>query len=551
MHGAGLARAAAALAAAGAAAGCFGLETRGCGRRPFVEVTVYVAPPPAAPAFADADRMLVQVVARDPSGVETVIDAQSFPARPGVAVLGSIPFADWMRVQVEVRNGAGTVIAYGGSALHALGESDAVDMASIAAFVSPVGTAVPVVRELDGAESIMGRGRVGHSVTLLDDGRVLVAGGGFAGGPAGGVDPMSITAGVDLWDPESGWFETVTNGLGSPAPLTRPRAFHTATLLPDGSVLIAGGLSALNGSLVTASDAERIDYPGCIQPPGFEQVMAIPCGVFPELNVMADARAYHAATLLPDGQVLLSGGALVVSPVEAPPLASTELWSDGGGFAPGGGPPMNDERVFHTQTLLPGGAVLVTGGVGIGPAGAPELLASAELYDGGAWTAIGGMAGPRAFHSATLATTETGDTWVLVTGGYSAFGPGGWFGQTTSLVESYDPALGFITSLARVITGLQSGAADQVAVALKDGRVVLAGGVSGGTAVSAVVLVAAGSSGPVITYDGTAALRSPRAGARGVTLPSGQVLVAGGYGVAGGGPVTYDTAEVFTAPIPR
>ena len=115
--------------------------------------------------------------------------------------------------------------------------------------------------------------RVRHTATLLGDGSVLVIG-GMAGTTFGGLPIAS----VERWDPE-----TMTFTLSEP--LAEPRAGHTATLLPDGRVLVAGG--------------DFIDTAELWNPE---------TGSFYAAGSMTDARSGHTATLLPDGRVLVMGG---------------------------------------------------------------------------------------------------------------------------------------------------------------------------------------------------------------------------------------------------
>ncbi len=127
--------------------------------------------------------------------------------------------------------------------------------------------------------------------SLLPNGTVLVTGGfGF---PADGD-----LAATERWDPASGSF--------SPGqPMNHARQAHTATLLPDGRVLVIGG-----GANTEALDSAEIGDPGS--------------GTFSQTQPLTAARAWHTATLLPDGRVLVVGGGDVDSGEGA--LASAELW---------------------------------------------------------------------------------------------------------------------------------------------------------------------------------------------------------------------------------
>ena len=132
-------------------------------------------------------------------------------------------------------------------------------------------------------------------------------------------------------------------GFVSVSPMKRGRNYHTATLLPDGKALVAGGAQS-----PSATSAELYDPK---------------TDTWTDTGAMRAGHAFHTATLLHNGKVLVASGttAELFDP-------ASKTWSRTG--------PMRRARSGHTATLLPDGAVLVTGG------GGGEKVASAELYDG-------------------------------------------------------------------------------------------------------------------------------------------------------------------------
>jgi hypothetical protein len=211
-----------------------------------------------------------------------------------------------------------------------------------------------------------------HSATPLPDGTVLVAGGRRNGFPVSPVEGR-----VFVFDPAA----DTTREL---PPLHKARADHTATLLLDGRVLIAGGW----GQGGTLGDAEIYD-------PAAGRRTAIE-GAAP--------RDGHTATLLLDGRVLFVGGSDAASAQLFDPRSSS--------FLPAEAPPEPGRR-HHTATLLASGAVLVAGGH------VPDrgLTSNAAVYDAasGTWRAVAPLRTARQDHTAT----RLGDGRVVIAGGYS------------------------------------------------------------------------------------------------------------------------------------
>jgi hypothetical protein len=208
--------------------------------------------------------------------------------------------------------------------------------------------------------------RFGQTATMLPDGRVLIAGGVDSTLIAGGVDSTGnistdkILDSAELYDPKTGTFSPT----GS---MTTARSGQTATLLSDGRVLIAGGLSALNvvtGKEILAS-SELYDPSS---------------GTFSPTGSMTTART-GPATLLSDGRVLIAGGAgfaEVGGQVGGVVLASAELYDPKSGtFSPAGS--MTTARFGQTATRLSDGRVLIAGGSDSSPIPLSSL-SSAELY---------------------------------------------------------------------------------------------------------------------------------------------------------------------------
>jgi hypothetical protein len=173
--------------------------------------------------------------------------------------------------------------------------------------------------------------RAGHTATLLLDGNVLVVG-GFE--DAFNLDYIQPYASSQLYDPANGAFIS-TGSLGT------ARGFHTATLLGDGRVLVAGGWnrldadstaelydpSTLSFSPTGSMGAARVYHTATLLPGGNKADLFDPAsGVFIPAGTMVTMRATHTATLLSDGRVLVAGGCVVAGIETCPSLATAELY---------------------------------------------------------------------------------------------------------------------------------------------------------------------------------------------------------------------------------
>ncbi|WP_437678241.1 Kelch repeat-containing protein [Sorangium sp. So ce131] len=336
----------------------------------------------------------------------------------------------------------------------------------------------------------MNQAREGHTATLLQDGRVLVAGGTGAS--------FRVLSSAELFQPATGtWLLT--------APMSAAREGHTATLLPSGDVLVVGGATAelyhpaTNlWSAAAPPGASRAAATATLLEDGTVFVTGGTVGSAPAATTerydpasdswaprtsMARARSGHAAVRLLDGRVLVVGGS--DSEVYDP---ATDSWA----------PPAITAAFHdrHTATLLPDGRVLLVGGTRVGEGAGDARTIPAEVYDPGAsvWS-LPGLSFFRGLgeHTATLLP----DGKVLLVGGYYIGLSSGDPGPAGS-PGLFDPATGDHTS------GVGSlDLARHTATLLLDQRVLVAGGFNPGrddvavatTAIYGVALGAACASG--------------------------------------------------------
>ena len=322
--------------------------------------------------------------------------------------------------------------------------------------------------------------RGGHTATLLADGKILVA---------GGSDAYGVFDSAELYDPATGtWAHT--------GRMSTLRNLHVAARLNDGKVLVAAGF---NGGGVLAS----------------AELYEPATGTWTATVSMATPRSIPASTLLAGGKLLVAGGLGLapdqfIATAEIYDPALTSIFTPHGKWTTAGS--LNTPRAQATLTLLPDGKALAVGGLSSG-----GTLASAELYDPGAgptgtWSPVADMNTPRAGHHATLVSNQQ----VLIVGGYNDTGP-------LASAELYDPNTG-AGGTWTLAPDMKTARDAPTGVTLKDGRILITGGEDPpGPAATAQIY-----DPQPPTWEAETLPVGTRRNATATLLPKGTVLYAGG-----------------------
>jgi hypothetical protein len=313
------------------------------------------------------------------------------------------------------------------------------------------------------------RDRAFHTATTLSSGDVLLA---------GGVDGNNAPVA------EAERYKSLGQQWLSSGILLTPRSKHTATLLVDNTVLAAGGDTA--GGVTSAAEIYR---------PGTNDWAATP-------NALATARRSHTATAVskPQVSVIIAGG----EDATGAPTASVERYIANVGFQPVAHPLLT-ARTRHTATLLDDGRVLIAGG--FDAQGVP--LTSVEFYDPATEVSVFGNHGLNVARGDHAAIMLAGGT-ILIVGGKDSNGAG------LQSAEVYDPRNDTSTNTP---SGLTIARASPVTTILIDGRVLVTG--NGATA----EIFDPGTSAFTVTG---ANLAQPREHHTATLLSSTEVLIFGG-----------------------
>ncbi len=331
--------------------------------------------------------------------------------------------------------------------------------------------------------------RSDHSAALLPNGLVLVA---------GGTDGTNVLKSSELFNPAN---ET---WLAS-GDMKTARRGHSATLLANGKILVTGGFDG-KAALATA------------------EVYDPSTGVWTAtVGPMSSSRRFHSATLLADGKVLIAGG--VVGPLVTADPKATELYNPATGLFTaystftetaagsgiGTGLALPEARQDHTATKLSTGNILFVGNSGVNSAAAKLLTYDSATPASSAWTLAGTMTNTRYNHSAVELTDNT----VLVTGG---------FGVDPKSAEIYSPT----SNTWAAATSMATNRALHTSTKLINGKVLVVGGYDGSTALNTIEIYDP-STNTWTAPSASKVLNTARAMHTSSRLSNGDVLIVGTY----------------------
>jgi hypothetical protein len=350
--------------------------------------------------------------------------------------------------------------------------------------------------------------RFGATATQLNNGRVLIAGGGTTAGGNG-------TNSAELYDQITRTYSSTSGNL-----VATGRRGHTAHLLTDGRVLLVGGYDS-SGSPLRSLEAYD---PGA----GTFSPYAITGGTS---GGMVNPRALHTSTVLADGTLLVAGGCgTATCDTTVPDARATAEIIDLVAGSTAATTPMNAPHVGATGTLLGSGKMLIAGGATSAGGNGTNF---AEIFSAGTFTCPGTDC---TINRNAMVTTRNGHGALLLPNGQVAlFGGKTNAGAMTATIELFDPAGNgtFATNAASLGTARWLLQATQLGGA---GRILISGGFTTGTTTASTVLNLFAVSGSTLTaVTGIDSLTTARGGHTATLLFGGAALMSGGTSSAASG----------------
>ena len=330
------------------------------------------------------------------------------------------------------------------------GGSDGTNALSSAELFDPTTRSWAATNGFTGARQLHTAVQLGTNSNTTTSGKVLIAGGWSGGTTASGAALNT----AQLYNVTAGTWTAAAN-------LNAVRAEHTATVLANGQVLVAGGVSDATTVIMTAATYDPTTG----------------TGTWTATTNMASKARFHTATLMTatgpfNNKVLVvggnTGGTTSTAVVQVYTFGASPAWTSGGVAQ------LSTAREGHTATVLANGQVLITGGKsGNTPWNTTSLFNPASTP--GTWTSAGNMNATHAGHTATLLSTSVlANGQVLVAGGAPTTTNSGelWNGATTWTAT---------TALSTIIQG-------HTATLLGSKAVLIAGGVTGTTTLNTAQL---------------------------------------------------------------
>lgn len=527
-------------------------------------------------AFPDPEWRDIRTVRISVFQGREVIEEQTYDYDDYSGRLPTIPFGEDFLLAVEGLDAAENVLASGASQRFAV-EADGTPP-SVQVFTARPNAFTQAFRYvnnevINGGEPFTGSvdapfelpdARAGAATVTLPDGRIMVIGGARVGVAGGQVTFGEFHGTVEIYTPRTGNWLTMTvagcdiGSLGVQAcalQLSRPRAFHAAALLPDGRIVVTGGISPeadIADTWLTVSEVDVIEMTDAFE--GLVDTVT-------PLSGAVSGRAFHTATATEDGSILVAGGIRgvygtpeyldridVITPMEGQlPIYEQALDASGQPLV------LNNARAVHEAVNIDEGdhGVILLGG-----RNETAAIATSEVIfrDGSGWgielfSAREGstdMAAGRFGHRAVRYQCPRGDgVYVAIVGGYTGVtGPRPLDGGApTPLLEVYEAPATTSPSDVFLIGSTPGGnfargrAFPQVMTFDSSGDIVVAGGIGEDGAVTASAERALldwgqcnrfSESGGALDLASVGAMASPRAFGHAASLESYFGIVFGG-----------------------
>lgn len=349
-----------------------------------------------------------------------------------------------------------------------------------------------------------------HASILLSNGKVLVV---------GGRDGTNTLNTCEIFDPNTGLF-SATGSMSS------PRRDFSIVAINNGNILAIAG--RIDNNYTQTQTCE---------------IYNATTGTWSATGALSTVRFDYTATVLPNGKVLVIGGRSSTTP-------NTSNWVDLNSaeiFDPGTGlwtttSPMSLGRAYHTATLLANGNVLVVGGASRYPI-AIDPFNSSEIYNPttNIWSKAADVLSTTRFSSVHTATVITGGN-IIIIGGIGTSSSSGF----PLTIESYDSVADSWSNAG----SLPNGRYVHTSSLLSDGRILLAGGYEITGTLSSLATTCSVYSPDTKIVAPAAAMNAARVNHTTTILPSGNVFTCGGDGtstiLSSSEIFTYDLTPTFT-----